>query len=283
MFNRTRSSKTFFQFSGYSTIDRLVGFDIEEAKSILKDLAAFHAVPIALKLLKPEVFESYVKKNVLLRDDSVVLSDEDFKQPIWIEVLEDTDECKPYIENVKKQLNDCFVKADLYGKPFTEPFATIAHNDLWVNNIMQKHIDGRSYNKIIDFQMYHYGNPLLDMVFFVFSSVQRDVAKHYFEDFLLYYEDEFFKVLSSLKCNTTSLKRDFREQVKIDGPTELIHLLFMTIPIYGRTQEAGVDFDAGPFDMMKSSSLTKDAVDHLVHIVREFGKRGWISSEKHKS
>lgn len=255
---------------------------MEETKSILKDLAAFHAVPIALKLLKPEVYETYVKKNVLLRDDTVVLSEQDFKQPIWIKVLEDIEECKPYIESVKKQLDDCFVRADLYSKPNTEPFATIAHNDLWVNNIMHKYKEGKAYNKIIDFQMYHYGNPLLDMVFFVFSSVQRNVIKDHFEDFVLHYEEEFFKVLQNLKCNTMTLQRDFLKQVEIDGPTELIHLLFMTIPIYGRTQEAEVDFDAGPFDMMKSSSITKNAVEHLVYILREFGKRGWISSGNHR-
>ncbi|KAJ8936274.1 hypothetical protein NQ318_000152 [Aromia moschata] len=41
---------------GYENIDRLVGFDLELTKLILKDLALLHGVPLALRRLQPEVY-----------------------------------------------------------------------------------------------------------------------------------------------------------------------------------------------------------------------------------
>jgi hypothetical protein len=42
--------------ANYTTFDRTQGFDLDAAKLIITDLAQFHAVPLALKLEKPEIF-----------------------------------------------------------------------------------------------------------------------------------------------------------------------------------------------------------------------------------
>lgn len=52
------------KIQGYVMEDRLKGFDLAHAKMIVQDLAKFHAVPIALRLLKPEVFEEKVRRLV---------------------------------------------------------------------------------------------------------------------------------------------------------------------------------------------------------------------------
>ncbi|KAK9755039.1 Ecdysteroid kinase-like family [Popillia japonica] len=42
---------------GYETGDRFVGFDYAHAELIVKDLAKFHAIPIAMQKLKPKEFK----------------------------------------------------------------------------------------------------------------------------------------------------------------------------------------------------------------------------------
>lgn len=48
------------KIQGYLMEDRLKGFDLPHAKMIVQDLARFHSVAIALRLLKPKVFEEKV-------------------------------------------------------------------------------------------------------------------------------------------------------------------------------------------------------------------------------
>jgi hypothetical protein len=47
--------------ANYTTVDRTQGFDLDAAKLIITDLAQFHAVPLALKFEKPDVFEREIK------------------------------------------------------------------------------------------------------------------------------------------------------------------------------------------------------------------------------
>ncbi|KAF7282399.1 hypothetical protein GWI33_002713 [Rhynchophorus ferrugineus] len=46
---------------GYKNEDRYVGFDLVTAKAVLKSLALFHAIPIGIKLKKPDQFQ-YLKE-----------------------------------------------------------------------------------------------------------------------------------------------------------------------------------------------------------------------------
>lgn len=267
-----------FLFSGYSNIERQLGFDLEGAKRVLTDIAAFHAVPVALKLCKPDIFESTIKKYASLTKEFLDFTPpEDPGKPIFIKIAEEIEECKPYMSMVNQLYLESFKTNSYWNKPCIEPFASIVHCDMWVNNTMQIIKNGKiEKNKIIDFQIYLYGNPLLDVIFFLFSSVQRKAIKENLEDLLLFYQECFFAVLEKLKCDTSCLQKNFLEQANDDAPLELIHLLFMTIPVFGRKEECTIDYEANPLDMLKESSVTQDARDHICHVLTEFGKRGWI-------
>lgn len=264
-------------FSGYSNIERQVGFNLEDAKHVLRDIAKFHALPIALKLLKPDVFESKVKKYTSKKFDKLDLANMEYKTPIWLMVLQEFDECKIYTEKLDKQMKISFEKMEFLNQPFTEPYASITHNDLWVNNTMQKYENGKIVeNKLIDFQVFRYGNPLVDVLFFIYSSVQQQVVKEHVDDLIAVYQAHFFEVLELLKCDKNLLQISFSEELKIAAQAELVHIMFMTIPIFGKQNEYSVDLSADLQDMVKESSITKEAKNRLFYVLTEFGKRGWI-------
>lgn len=201
----------------------------------------------------------------------------DNKPPLFVRIAEEKEECKPYVDDLMQKMKEAVEKDDFFESPCTEPMASTIHADLWVNNTMQKIENGKIYkNKLVDFQMYRYGNPIVDVIFFLFSSVQRQIVKENFDYLISLYEETFFNVLEDLKCDTSSLQRDFLEQANKDAHTELIHLLFMAIPVFGRKEESTLDFDADPLDMVKESSVTQAARDHICFVVTEFGRRGWI-------
>lgn len=51
-----------FSVSGYRNVDRHVGFDYDTTKLIVRDMAVMHAVPIAFRLKKPDVFAEEIGK-----------------------------------------------------------------------------------------------------------------------------------------------------------------------------------------------------------------------------
>lgn len=268
-------------FLGFSNIDRQIGFDLETAKKIIKDLASLHAVPLALKLKKPELFEQTIKRYCTENEfPNYPKPEGGFKVPLWLTVAEKNEQCKPYIEKLKIKAFQVMQRTNLFQKPCDEPFATFCHNDVWVNNILQQYNNGKVIkNKFVDFQIYQYANPLIDVVFFLWSSVQRELIKEHFDDLLLYYQDIFFSILDGLGCDTSLYERNFLDKVATDASEEVLHLLFMSIPIFGRKDEFSVDFTADPTEIMKESSVTQEAKDHLLHIMTEFDKRGWIQIE----
>lgn len=48
-------------FVGYKNIDRHIGYNLEESRIVIKDLANLQATVLALKLKKPDVFQKEVR------------------------------------------------------------------------------------------------------------------------------------------------------------------------------------------------------------------------------
>lgn len=251
-----------------------MGFDLKAAKHLLRDIATFHALPVALKIIKPDAFEKLTNEYVVHRKGFSEMPIELLMPPALLEILEELEEIKPYRSIVRKLLLDT---ESFWKAPCSLPFATIVHTDLSVNNTMQNIENGEIVkNKIIDFQMYTYGNPLLDVVYFVFSSVQKEIVIQHLNDLIILYQECFFAVLDNLKCDTSSFQRDFLKQADLDGPKELAHLLATAIPIFRPKANAAVSLDATSLEAVTGSNVTVEARNHIRYILREFIKKGWI-------
>lgn len=259
-------------------MDRHLGFNLEGAKRMLKDIAAFHAVSVALKLHEPDTFEMKVKKHVLSTEEFMNLPLENLMPPVFLKVVEEIEELLLHTSRVRNMVQQGVIQKIFLTFPCTEPFATIIHTELWTNNTMQKNENGNIIiNKIIDFQRCKYGNPLSDVIYFLFSSVQKNIVKHYFEDLIVFYQENFFTVLENLKCDTSALQRNFLEQVNVDGPYELFHLLF-TAPLICRRKDKEAVHSGRLFDATTDeSSVSQEARNLIAHVLIEFAKNGWLS------
>lgn len=54
--------------------------------------------------------------------------------------------------------------------------------------------------KIYDFQLYFYHSFALDLVFFLFTSVQLDDLNENFDSFIQFYHSRFYKTLMDANC-----------------------------------------------------------------------------------
>lgn len=259
-------------------IDRIIGFDLDGAKLILKDLALFHAVPVALKLKDPKKFEDRVKKACAITPfGEPPKRDASEKPPEWLTHIAQDDKSKPYFNGVCAMLQN--MPKDFFEKPFAEPFATISHCDMWVNNTMQLQKNGSLVrNKFVDFQLYRYGSAICDVIHFIFASCQNYVSSDHLDDLLKFYHTQFVEVLKKHGCAVQQFEYSkFLERVEIEAPAELMHTIVMAVPIQGKKGVANVnleDEDGG--GKAVDVDISVEAKQKIVHDVYEFGKRGWI-------
>lgn len=187
--------------NGYKIGNRLEGFDLVESKVLLRHLAKFHALPIAVRHHKPHLFETKFKPYLdFINVDSKL--DEDTKMKMFNSIIKSILDLKEFdssIDMIKEafQRNAARQKAN-YVRQENPHFCTVVHNDYWVNNMMIKYSnDQPEHVKIIDFQITLYGSVAYDIIFFLFTSVKTTILENHFDELLQYYYDQLMSILGN--------------------------------------------------------------------------------------
>ncbi|XP_056644255.1 uncharacterized protein LOC130450083 isoform X1 [Diorhabda sublineata] len=265
----------FFFNSGYKNVCRNAGFDLPTAKLILKYLAQFHAVPIALKRKDPKSFENNIKAYTLVSFPPPPRPPIDqFMQLIYM-IMRESHKCKYLVPKMRKS-------ASKYRTPRTnlrEPFTTLSHQDFWINNIMVKFdCDNRPVDcKFLDFQICNYDSPAADLFFFLFTSVRMDVLKNNLNNLIKYYLFQFQKTLESLNCDLKFTYENLLEEISSITEWELAHTIFMYAMIIN-SPKGGYPL---PNDKNKDLQLTEIPIpdttkERIWWICEECEKRGWL-------
>lgn len=242
----------------------------------MADLAKFHAVPLALKLLHPETFKEKVKKYMACSNPHDNASDGSPHQAV-IEIIEENEDCKHFLSKVMKSVN--------LWKPNTsncrEPFATLSHSDMWVNNFMVKLENGRVVqNKFVDFQAYNYESPVRDLLFFLFTSVQINVLKENLDYLLRFYHKHFIQTLEVLHCPIKELSFDkYMDEIYYYGLFEIFHItFFLMVVVFGKKGELSKNNQTeteGP-PIISKDQVPLEVRKRIWWIVQEFGRRKWL-------
>lgn len=251
--------------------DKTVGVSLDVAKMVLSDLAQLHAIPIALKTEKPEVFEEVIMPhlgNFYFPEKMLKGMKEQLR-----ETLKKVPELKPFEERLWKMFNNLYN----HQKP-NETWSTISHNDCWTNNTMVKISDGQPIKtKLIDFQIFDYGSLAKDVVFFLFSSVNSTVLNKHYNELTKWYHSNFIKTLEQLNSNTSPYSfSSFLEELKYEGNNiACAHVFFMTFHIF-KLKGTVKDIDKLTQADMECTDITELQKDKLIFIVKQFAQRNWI-------
>ncbi|KAG5866040.1 hypothetical protein JTB14_016831 [Gonioctena quinquepunctata] len=280
--------------SGYVNVDRYQGYDYEAAKIILKNLASLHAIPLALKLENPKKFEELITSKILKPPPPPPpppppqVGEKEKKPPgeSVIELLRECAGCLPYIQKVDEKLPrgppppkddlEPGEKPDfLMHPPPTEPWATFYHTDMWSNNQMIKIENGKPARAVIlDFQGYMYASPTNDLLFFLFSSVQKSVLEKRFDDLLIYYHKCFMKNLLDLGCDLEPFSYPkFLKEIDVSASHScLMWLLFIGAVVFGKKGNS----DTMPNFDFSGEDLDEGRKEKIWYMVQECGKRNWL-------
>ncbi|CAH1126783.1 unnamed protein product [Ceutorhynchus assimilis] len=276
---------------GYKMADRYIGFDLETTKEILKTLAIFHGIPIAMKIRKPDQFKilkSLLELSLMKPPKGSDGKPKHFGPPpgvkkpeeMLLDAIADLPDCAPYVMKLEKLL----LKERDMGfsmPPGPEPWNTIVHGDLWLNNMMVR--DKKDPRvKLVDFQVYSYGSYARDLVFFLLTSVRNDVTREHLDDLLRYYYEEFTAVLKYTETNLNLTYEEFLQEVEtVARKSESMHALTFS-PIVFAAKNTGVDTTLNEeFDFMNAmtrmiQNMTQSHKDKLVVMASEIVRRNWL-------
>jgi thiamine kinase-like enzyme len=263
---------------GYETGDRRNGLNLKHMELGVTQLAGFHALSVALKILKPHVF----KETVLRACESFQIASklDETGLPKWISSTMNYVKAIPECEQYLQKIEDALIRYVKIGVPPKEPFAALIHNDLWVNNILfqydQERNDIPSGIKFVDFQLTQFSSPAKDLIFFIYSSAMVDVINNNYEHLVNLYHCEFTKFLRKLGFNTDQFTfQKLQEEINISGSLEFAHILMMLKFICADENQLPELSDC--VEELLEINIGGDIyVKKVIHLVEDFLHKGWL-------
>ncbi|XP_063917187.1 uncharacterized protein LOC135132870 [Zophobas morio] len=234
---------------GYENVDERL--NLGTTRQVLKDLASFHAIPLALKLKDPKVFDTKVKRYL---SKAVTL---DYSQAVLkiVKIVEEESEFESYLDRIKEKLEEVPEKA------LRAPFSTMIHSDCCLRNILVKNGDGTADIKLIDFQHCSYGSLADDLILFLYTSVQREVLEEHSNGLIEFYHSNLVRVLEECKCDPTPFSLDalLKEMKTVTSEGQFVHVLSVLLSLF-QTKDS-------------DRLLLKD---RILFVVKNFVERKWI-------
>ncbi|CAG9764994.1 unnamed protein product [Ceutorhynchus assimilis] len=259
---------------GYKNVDRHTGFDLKTSKSVLRDLATFHAIPWAIKRQNPNLFN----RNILpfLPKTERILEKSDPFASIR-KGLKDIPELQPYLEKVFHifESNDLFDESEP-----DELWGSVGHGDFWSNNIMVTE-DEDPKTIILDLQEPCYASIAADIIFLAVISINLEVAKTHLDYLIEGYWINFLMNVRELGCDIRPLTfQRFLDELKVQAKKQLGHAMFISQFVYMEKGHTAIDSSDETFtrDNLKFDNIKfgKTHKERYTWVIQEFNKRNWI-------
>ncbi|XP_053664497.1 uncharacterized protein LOC128713660 [Anopheles marshallii] len=269
--------------AGYVTADRRQGFNREQARYVLQKLALFHAIPIALRYLKPEVFEAGIHKYLVKIDIDAGLSPETLRQmmDVFRQDIVRTGVERGLAERAHAKINECHRRqAQLISDQLTA-YCTMLHNDLWVNNMMIKY-DSTGKTpcslKFVDFQLIQMDSLVRDVIFFIITSVNDPELETQLDGYFEYYFQQLAANMVRLQFPNPEdfTFESFREEIDRVAPFELYHIVSMLRVVLARKESIPDQSEQDAALFFNDNLVEEDYYRRLEVTLRIYDQRGWI-------
>lgn len=186
--------------TGFRMVDRRKCLSYRQCRTVLRELANFHAVSLAMKQVQPVLFHTMKEKVT-----EIVYTDEgaEFYTHSLQTSLRGTLDSLHYSN--KNGSLDGPIKAmeQLNGRLYQimssavrnshEPWKVLCHGDTWVNNLMFN--ESHDKVKLIDLQTMRYTSPVLDILHLLYTSTGIEVRANHTDELILSYQESLIDAL----------------------------------------------------------------------------------------
>jgi len=224
---------------GYKMADRRRGLDLPHCKLVLRSLAQFHGMSVALHRKDPSSMDLF--REVFYKEELRELLTCTFNPGMQVlaSVVATWPGYERFADKIRKMVETMISRAIEVVKPTDGSLSVLNHGDFWTNNMLFKYSSGSEVPeqvKFVDFQLSRFSSPALDLQYFVFSSPSQEVRFEQLDCLLETYHTELRKTLATLGCSDVEftiedLKKEFENKAYFGLITACVYLnMFLADP-----------------------------------------------------
>lgn len=209
--------------SNYYMWDKFKTIDYEHVKLVMEELGKFHALSFAIRDKNPEKLNEIRSKGIN-KFHKTMYGSEDAMEFYNINIKKAIDALEPHETELIEKLrsNDIHeVVEQVFSNTTPEPFGVLVHGDVWNNNIMYKKGDSDVPTKLcfFDWQLSQFGSPALDVVHYIFCSLDEVTRSTYYHELIDLYYKSLVRTLKLFGCDDQKLITfaDLKDQFKKYG------------------------------------------------------------------
>lgn len=128
--------------------------------------------------------------------------------------------CWNILQKYEHRWNDLFIDLMMKAMEMDDSrFNVLCHGDLWCNNVMFRYNEDTGKVEdclLVDYQMCFYNTPMLDLQYFIYTSLEHDLKMNQVDHVLQYYHQQLVASLKTLGYSKRpptllQLQKDFLE------------------------------------------------------------------------
>ncbi|XP_076260808.1 uncharacterized protein LOC143196734 [Rhynchophorus ferrugineus] len=211
---------------GYSTPEAKEGLDLAGCKLVLARMAQMHAVPLAMRLIKRDMFEERIVPTLMaVQQEKNIYCRQYINELIDLGLKSKT--ITAFIESIRMNVDISLCNYCISNPPENSGWKTLCHSNLSNSNIMIYNKNRRPREcKILGFKDIQYSHCCNDLLFFLFTSVNYDVLEDDFNLLINYYFFALQNVIEEYEVASWNYSiNDFHKEVDREGPLMLVKIL----------------------------------------------------------
>lgn len=274
---------------GYTLCDRFKQLDYSHCAVAITALAKFHATTVACYHEDPDYVKDIGKERMYAEGGPF---EKEF-QP-WMQnavktvtaLVSDIEDCKDSVNYFRSRSDKLCASATQLCKPRENCLNVLNHGDFWMSNMLFKHDASNKVLdvKFVDFQIVRFASPVLDLIYFFWSSANREVKCQKQNELFKTYLDTFNATLKDLGCQERYSEEDFQNDIKSSTDWAIIaicHILPIVVcepeNVLNMEEMKEEDFmSEEPNEMFKNVYEGKNFKALLPHVMSHFSL--WIPS-----
>lgn len=189
--------------SGYRMVDRRKCLSYRQCRTVLKELANFHAVSLAMKQVQPVLFHTMKEKvtEIVYNDQASEFYTHSLETSLrgTLDSLQYSNQngaLDAPIKAIERLSGRLYQIMSAAVRNSYEPWNVLCHGDAWVNNLMFS--ENHDQVRLIDLQTMRYCSPVVDILHLLYTSTGHEVRSNHTDELIQGYQEELVAALRIL-------------------------------------------------------------------------------------
>uniref|UniRef100_A0A1B6ML96 CHK kinase-like domain-containing protein n=1 Tax=Graphocephala atropunctata TaxID=36148 RepID=A0A1B6ML96_9HEMI len=227
----------------YIVADKNLQLDLQHSELVFKFLAKYHASAVAVNHDDPKLIES-VSGECEFTIDGPIRRWAEFGTKFIGDILKEMG-FRDLGDFVLSRADGIWESAVETLKARPGHFNVLVHGDIWTTNLMFKYNSDKELvdMKVLDFQLARYTTPVVDLLYYLYTSANDTVRDHHQVELFELYVKELNKNLQQLGCKERFSMKELIGDINHVIPWFIAAFVYGMIPIFVHGTKDGLDME----------------------------------------